>query len=95
MTITDSWQEKSDRELAVAAERIDELTEEEERSMREELRRRGIPEPLIFAQVLGIFVAIALINSMGLSQIMASILVGSIGSAIFLAAMYQKWDFLE
>jgi hypothetical protein len=173
MTITDSWREKSDRELAIAAERIEELTEEEKRSLREELRQRGIPEPhlkrtvrekgtilkvlliyfvigniyiayrnaeiywdlvshsdpnlphwpflafsilsvivvvsiiglwfwkkwgfylFIVAQVLSVFVGIALISSMGLSQIMASILVGSIGPAIFLAAMYQKWDFLE
>ncbi len=171
MTILDSWREKSDQELAIAAEQIANYTEEEKRLIRAELIRRGMPEPqrtakkrstllnillgyfivgnlyvayrnaeiywdlvshsdpnqphwpflafsilsvvviisiiglwfwkrwgfylFVVAQVLSIFVAMALINSFGLSQIIASIFVGSIGPTIFLAAMYQKWNSLE
>jgi hypothetical protein len=178
VTIVDSWREKSDRELTLAAKRIEDYTEEEERIIREEMIRRGMPEPpprgtppqhwlkrrstllnlllgyfvvgnlyvayrnaeiywdlvshsdpnlphwpflafsilsvivivsiiglwfwkkwgfylFIIAQIASVFVALFLINSLGLSQIFATVLVGSIGPTIFLAAMYQKWDLLE
>ncbi|MGH9383727.1 MAG: hypothetical protein ACRD2N_05515 [Vicinamibacterales bacterium] len=41
----DVWRSKSDDELAEAAERLSEYTEEGERIIRAELRRRGMAEP--------------------------------------------------
>jgi putative signal transducing protein len=39
------WHDKSDDELIEAADNLSDFTEEAERVIREELRRRGLPEP--------------------------------------------------
>jgi hypothetical protein len=48
VTLEELWQQKSDRELEVAARELAEYTEEAEQIIRAEIRRRGMLEPPTF-----------------------------------------------
>lgn len=45
MTLEAIWQHKSDKQLEIAAAQITDYTEEAQQIIREEIRRRGMPDP--------------------------------------------------